>query len=122
MMADQKAMSTSRRAGVGMIGHVLIPSWRAGGSLMMEERSRSSVVSRIEVLSRVGTDGVLRLNLPLSSAEAGQAVRVIVEPTEPLTMTREEWHAFIDRTAGSITDPTFCRWDQGEYEERDPLP
>lgn len=79
-------------------------------------------MSRIEVFSTVGSDGVLRLNLPLSSAEAGQNVRVIVESAPRPTMTTEEWHAFVDRTAGSITDPTFRRWEQGEYEERDPLP
>ena len=79
-------------------------------------------MSRIEVLSKVGSDGVLRLNLPLSTADAGQDVRVIVEPAPRPAMTQDEWHAFIDRTAGSITDPAFRRWDQGEYEERDPLP
>jgi hypothetical protein len=79
-------------------------------------------MSRIEVTSTVGSDGVLRLNLPLSPAEAGRQVRVTIEPTPRPTMTVTEWHAFIDRTAGSISDPEFRRWEQGEYEEREPLP
>jgi hypothetical protein len=37
-------------------------------------------------------------------------------------MSREEWLAFLDKTAGSITDPTFERPPQGEYEQRDALP
>jgi hypothetical protein len=64
----------------------------------------------------------LRLNLPLSRAEAGQQVRVTVEPELQPAMTVAEWHAFIDRTAGSIPDPEFRRWEQGEYEVREPLP
>jgi hypothetical protein len=79
-------------------------------------------MSRIEVTSTVGNDGVLRLNLPLSTAEAGRQVRVTVEPEPRPAMTVAEWHAFIDHTAGSITDPEFRRWDQGEYEVREPLP
>jgi hypothetical protein len=78
-------------------------------------------MSRIEVLSTVGSDGVLRLCLPLAAAEAGRDVRVTVEPASRPTMTVGEWHAFIDRTAGSIEDPTFRRWEQGEPEERDSL-
>lgn len=34
---------------------------------------------------------------------------------------RSDWHDFLRETYGSITDPTFKRWEQGEYEEREPL-
>jgi hypothetical protein len=78
-------------------------------------------MGRIEVLSKVGSDGVLHLTIPLPKAEAGLEVRVTVEPVPRPPMTQAEWHAFIDRTAGSITDPAFRRWEQGEYEEREPL-
>jgi hypothetical protein len=37
-------------------------------------------------------------------------------------MDRESWLRFIERTAGSITDPTFLRHPQGKLEEREPLP
>jgi hypothetical protein len=37
-------------------------------------------------------------------------------------MDRESWSRFIERTAGSITDPTFERQPQGELEERERLP
>ena len=39
-----------------------------------------------------------------------------------LPMDRESWLRFIQRTAGSITDPTFERHPQGEVEERERLP
>jgi hypothetical protein len=78
-------------------------------------------MSRVEVVSRVGSDGVLRLDVPLTPADAGREVRVTVEPLPGRTMTQEEWQAFINRTAGSISDPEFRRWEQGEFEEREPL-
>jgi hypothetical protein len=77
-------------------------------------------MSRVEVVSRVGSDGVLRLEVPLPPAEAGRDVRVTVEPLPP-PMTPEEWRAFVLRTAGTWQGE-FERPEQGEYEERDPLP
>jgi hypothetical protein len=87
---------------------------------MMPGKSRRTVVSRIEVLSKVGTDGVLRLNLPMSSADAGRDVRVIVEPVPARAMTQEEWRAGVLKFAGAWQGD-FERPEQGEYEERDPL-
>ena len=37
-------------------------------------------------------------------------------------MTPEQWRHFVLSTAGSITDPTFVRHEQGEYERREELP
>jgi hypothetical protein len=31
------------------------------------------------------------------------------------------WHEFIDRTAGSLSETPIQRWEQGDYEEREPL-
>ncbi len=33
----------------------------------------------------------------------------------------DNWHAFIERTAGSLADDPIHRWPQGDYEERDAL-
>jgi hypothetical protein len=78
--------------------------------------------------TQVGPDGVLNLTVPLGEADANKVVRVVVETLEgaravraPVT-TREEWLRFIEETAGAITDPTFERPPQGEYEQRDPWP
>jgi hypothetical protein len=79
---------------------------------------------RVEVLSKVGPDGVLHLEVPLGVSEANREVRVIVEevvrPGRPFR-SQEEYAEWVMSLAGSITDPGFCRPDQGEYEERDPL-
>jgi hypothetical protein len=37
-------------------------------------------------------------------------------------MTQEEWRDFVLTTAGSITDPSFARHEQGEYERREEMP
>jgi hypothetical protein len=80
------------------------------------------------VTAQVGADGVLTLALPLGKGDANKTVRVTVEPVEesagpsaPIA-DRESWLRFLERTAGSITDPTFQRHPQGEYEQREPLP
>jgi len=84
-------------------------------------------MTHIELRTKVGPDGVLRLSVPVGMAEANREVKVVVESVEPAIkkaseMTQEEWRQFIAETAGSITDPTFRRHEQGEFEERDPLP
>jgi hypothetical protein len=80
-------------------------------------------MNRIVLKSKVGADGVLRLTLPIGAEEANQEVQVTVEPAAARRpMTREEWENFILSTAGSITDPTFTRHEQGEYERREDLP
>lgn len=32
-----------------------------------------------------------------------------------------DWHDFLHETYGSLRDTPIQRWDQGEYEEREPL-
>lgn len=75
-------------------------------------------MNRIVLKSTVNSDGTLHLELGANAAN--QEVQVIVEPAPP-TMTDEEWRAFILSTAGSWQGQ-FERPDQGEYEQRDPLP
>ena len=45
-------------------------------------------MSRVEVVSRVGSDGVLHLDVPMTPADAGREVRVTVEPLPGSTMTQ----------------------------------
>lgn len=84
-------------------------------------------MTRVVLTSRVGADGILNVSVPLAPNDANKPVRVIVEgmdePTSAgLPSTREAWLAFLQKTAGSITDPTFERPPQGEHEVRDSLP
>jgi hypothetical protein len=79
-------------------------------------------MTRITLNARVGADGVLRMTVPLGTQEADQEVQVTVEPvSRRKQMTQEEYAAWVQSMAGSITDPSFRRHEQGEYEEREPL-
>jgi hypothetical protein len=77
-------------------------------------------MTRIVVTSKVGPDGVLHLTLPLGAADAGQDVRVTVEPVAPLSLATEEWRRAVLATAGRWQG-AFERPPQGDYEEREPL-
>ena len=77
---------------------------------------------------QVGADGIVTLTVPLAKAEANKTARIAVETVDDVTdsttpiTNRDDWLRFIEQTAGSITDPTFVRPPQGEFEERDPWP
>jgi hypothetical protein len=79
-------------------------------------------MSHVEITSRVDADGVLRISLPFGLDEANREVKVIVEPADhrgPLSQpNQEEWRDFVRTMSGCISDPTFQRPDQGEYEQR----
>ncbi len=78
-------------------------------------------MSTIEIKSRVGADGVLEISLPHGLGEANREVKVVVEPAETPSApcsNRKEWREFVYRMEGCISDPTFQRPDQGEYERR----
>nr|VFJ69101.1 MAG: hypothetical protein BECKFM1743C_GA0114222_105114 [Candidatus Kentron sp. FM]VFJ69863.1 MAG: hypothetical protein BECKFM1743A_GA0114220_105254 [Candidatus Kentron sp. FM]VFK17788.1 MAG: hypothetical protein BECKFM1743B_GA0114221_105024 [Candidatus Kentron sp. FM] len=59
--------------------------------------------------------------LPLSDDQlAGLADEL--SPAQDRTesaMSREQWERFVYRTEGSLSDPTFRRHPQGEFEQRD---
>ena len=79
---------------------------------------------RLVVQSRVGSDGVLHIDIPMGKEDADREVQVTIDPVRvgPSPMTQEEWRQFVMETAGSITDPSFVSHEQGEYEHREELP
>ena len=81
-------------------------------------------MDRMVLHSRVGSDGVLHISVPIGQEEADRDVQVTIDPVRvgPPVMTQEEWRDFVLKTAGSITDPSFVRHEQGEYERREELP
>ncbi|MGH7134393.1 MAG: hypothetical protein ACREHD_01555, partial [Pirellulales bacterium] len=87
-----------------------------------ESNAGGVAMNRMVVHSRVGADGVLHLTVPLGETEADKDVEVTIAPLRKPAMTQEEWREFVLSTAGSITDPTFKRHEQGEYERREELP
>jgi hypothetical protein len=80
-------------------------------------------MTTIELRSRVDADGVLNISVPLGKSDANREVRVTVERVDdsPPAMSPDQWHQFVHEMAGSISDPTFTRQSQGEFEQRDRL-
>ena len=87
--------------------------------LSMEVIQRAKAMTRVVLKSTVGRDGILHLTLPPEAA--GQDVTVIVEPLSKRAMTQEEWKAWVQEMAGSITDPNFERPEQLPLEEREQI-
>jgi hypothetical protein len=77
-------------------------------------------MNRIVVKSRVGSNGVLQLTLPVGPADAGRDVQITVEPVGPPALSPDEWRQRILETAGKWQGE-FERPEQGEYEQRNPL-
>ena len=76
-------------------------------------------MKRMSFRSKLDSNGVLRLDLPLGEEAANQEVEVTIELLPP-AMTQEEWKAWVEKMAGSW-EGDFTRPEQGEYEVRDPL-
>jgi hypothetical protein len=77
-------------------------------------------MNRIVVRSRVGSDGSLRLTLPVGPAAADQEVQITVEPVGPSALSPAEWRRRVLEAAGKWQGE-FERPEQGEYEQREPL-
>lgn len=74
-------------------------------------------MTRMEIKSRIGPDGVLNLSIPLGRSEANQEVVVTVQPVAS-PRDPQTWRRSVEETAGTIQDPTFVRHDQGDFEAR----
>jgi hypothetical protein len=79
-------------------------------------------MNRIIMNSRIGADGILHVTVPVGAADANPEVQATIDPVSLPLMTQEEWRNFVLATAGSITDPSFVRHEQWEFEHRADLP
>lgn len=76
----------------------------------------------IHLYSQVGSDGILRLEVPVTATNSELDVLVIVQPrsaaqSNPLPPT--EWlPGFFEKTAGQWQGEPLVRPDQGAYEDR----
>ncbi len=77
-------------------------------------------MTTLQTRASVGVDGNVNVVIPVGKEEAGTEVLVTIAPAPP-RLSQKEWLEIIDRTAGSIDDPTFFRQPQGDYENREPL-
>jgi hypothetical protein len=77
-------------------------------------------MNRIVIKSRVGSNGILQLTLPLGPADAEREVQITVEPVGPSAMPSDQWRQGILETAGKWQGE-LVRPEQGAYEQREPL-
>ena len=77
-------------------------------------------MNRIVLTSRVGSNGILELAVPVGAAEADREVQITVEAIGVDKLTQEEWYQRTMELAGSW-EGDFERPEQGELQERDPL-
>lgn len=79
----------------------------------------------IKIQSHVGSDGILKLEIPLGLTDRDLEVLVVVQPLAPTDATTPEdlgWPpSFFEETFGSLKDELLVREPQGEYETRDEL-
>ena len=78
----------------------------------------------IQLKSHVGVDGVLTLRVPTGLRDSDVDVIVVVDGGGLAAGTAtnpKDWADFIRSTAGSISDPTFFRHEQGNFESREEL-
>jgi hypothetical protein len=71
-------------------------------------------MTRIVVKSKVGSDGVLRLDLPVGQTEADKEVQVTIEPVPRPKSAGVVLPPGYFNLIGSIDDETFVRPPQGE--------
>ena len=59
----------------------------------------------------------------LPTAEKWQLVRHLLDDleAEKKAVSREGWANFVNRMYGALADDPIQRYEQGEYEEREPL-
>jgi hypothetical protein len=83
-------------------------------------RRGGCTINRIVVKSKVGSNGILQVSLPVGSADANREVQITVEPVAPPALSPDEWRRDILETAGKWQGE-FERPEQGEYEQREAL-
>lgn len=78
---------------------------------------------RLVVQSRVGSDGVLHIDIPMGKEVADEDVQITIDPVHKTSapMTQEEWRQFVMETAGSWQGD-LVRLEPLEYEQRDEMP
>lgn len=80
-------------------------------------------MNSIVLHSRVGSDGVLHLSVPVGTENANREVEVIIkaESEHGREAERPQWREFVVETAGAWQGE-LERPEQRDYEQRDQLP
>jgi hypothetical protein len=73
----------------------------------------------ITLHSKVGADGLLKLQVPVKLTNTELEVVLIVQPVTPASEARSWPAGFFEQTYGSLRDQSLVREPQGEYEIRE---
>lgn len=73
----------------------------------------------ITLHSRVGADGLLKLQVPVKVTNTELEVVLIVQPVSTSGQAAGWPQGFFEQTYGSFRDQPLVRESQGEYETRD---
>jgi hypothetical protein len=73
----------------------------------------------IKLKTHVGSDGILKLEVPVNVRDADLEIVVVMQPSET-PVNELGWPVgFFEETYGSLADDPIERPSQGEYEVRD---
>jgi hypothetical protein len=76
-------------------------------------------MTHLEIHSKVDSDGLLALNVPVGMSEANRMVKVTVDSLDkPENVSAAEWQRIIEQTAGKWQGEKFERAEQGNFEQR----
>jgi hypothetical protein len=75
----------------------------------------------ITLHSRVGADGLLKLQVPVKATNTDLEVVLIVQPVMPAEQSLGWPPGFFEQTYGSFQEQPLVREPQGEYEIREEL-
>jgi hypothetical protein len=80
-------------------------------------------VQTVQIHSRIGADGVLKLALPLGPDDANKDVVITIQAADRAVAvaTHQPWNEFLDATYGSCAGLGVERGQQGDFEVREAL-
>lgn len=77
----------------------------------------------IRLKAHVGTDGLLKLEIPLEVADSDLEVEVTISSVDQPAAIVMAWPpGYFEQTFGALADDPLLRAPQGEYEQREPMP
>lgn len=77
------------------------------------------MIEAIKIQAHIGSDGILKLEMPVGVRNVDCEV-VVVFATQPKT-PQEEWEAFVNATYGSLADDPIERGEQPPLDIREAM-
>lgn len=79
-------------------------------------------MTHIQLISKVGTDGFLRVPLPHEMKDQELEILLVIQPIQPQVKRQTGWPpGFFEKTYGCLADDPIERAPQGTFEVRESL-